>query len=366
MTRRLTSWLQPSTIVFLYYLIINSVMERDGISILEIIAYSTIGIMVIPFVMRAEWGYFLWFFAYLLGGIPVFYFYLPIYSLWNMDDLSWGKTREVAETTNEVSPIQFERDRCIATSHESPQSSLARPSSTTTEMQPTATTASCTATCSIQPSKKAKKQTKKKVLKECPSSDSSLSLGEVFAVEGAKKKTKKKVLKECPSSDSSLSLGEVFAVERASLTDMKPPNRTKNNKKSKKKKKNNSSTSVWLSASDNSAGLSVEEILALDFEKKPKSKNKKEEKNDPHSSTSTDLEDLSQTRSCTNCSSLSSLSLLGEGDVVRAEKRKKRKSKKSKATKDANAEDDVDDSNHAEVKSKGKKTKKKNDREIPP
>jgi hypothetical protein len=31
-----------------------------------------------------------------LVGIPVFYFYLPVYSFWHLDDFSWGATRVIA------------------------------------------------------------------------------------------------------------------------------------------------------------------------------------------------------------------------------------------------------------------------------
>jgi hypothetical protein len=30
--------------------------------------------------------------------VPVFYFLLPIYSFWHMDDFSWGQTRQVNTT----------------------------------------------------------------------------------------------------------------------------------------------------------------------------------------------------------------------------------------------------------------------------
>jgi len=53
-----------------------------------------------------------------LAGVPVFFFVLPIYSFWKMDDFSWGTTRKVAsataanvsdEATNDASSAD---DRC--------------------------------------------------------------------------------------------------------------------------------------------------------------------------------------------------------------------------------------------------------------
>ena len=42
--------------------------------------------------------------SFLIAGVPVFYFYLPIYAFWHMDDLSWGKTRKVQEPTKRAIP----------------------------------------------------------------------------------------------------------------------------------------------------------------------------------------------------------------------------------------------------------------------
>ena len=36
-------------------------------------------------------------------GVPVFYFVLPIYSFWHMDDFSWGTTRQTADTDTDDS-----------------------------------------------------------------------------------------------------------------------------------------------------------------------------------------------------------------------------------------------------------------------
>jgi hypothetical protein len=75
---------------------------------LQILAFAYVGLMTLPFVFRAQWDYFLWFFIFLIGGIPAFYFYLPIYAFWNMDDLSWGKTRQVQGS---IQPHAVEDDK---------------------------------------------------------------------------------------------------------------------------------------------------------------------------------------------------------------------------------------------------------------
>jgi chitin synthase len=74
---------------------VEAFLRDEPLSPLQIVAFAYVGVMTLPFVFRAQWDYFLWFFFFLLGGIPVFYFYLPMYAFWHMDDLSWGKTRQV-------------------------------------------------------------------------------------------------------------------------------------------------------------------------------------------------------------------------------------------------------------------------------
>lgn len=45
--------------------------------------------------------------------MPVFYFVLPLYAFWHMDDFSWGETRKVAamkQTFDKPPPPQEETD----------------------------------------------------------------------------------------------------------------------------------------------------------------------------------------------------------------------------------------------------------------
>jgi chitin synthase len=96
----LSTFLLPSGCIYLYYIIIDAIMNSDGVAPLAILAFAFVGLMMVPFVMRAQWDYFLWFIVFVLGGVPTFYFYLPVYSFWHMDDLSWGKTRQVKQDNN--------------------------------------------------------------------------------------------------------------------------------------------------------------------------------------------------------------------------------------------------------------------------
>jgi len=53
-------------------------------------------VQVVVFLLRSRWDYWWWFFVFVLAGVPVFYFILPLYSFWHMDDFSWGTTRQVS------------------------------------------------------------------------------------------------------------------------------------------------------------------------------------------------------------------------------------------------------------------------------
>jgi len=48
-----------------------------------------------------------------LIGVPVFYFVLPLYSFWNLDDFSWGTTRVTTEnaSTNEATADALDEEQ---------------------------------------------------------------------------------------------------------------------------------------------------------------------------------------------------------------------------------------------------------------
>ena len=55
-----------------------------------------LGAQVLIFLVRSCICHLFWFFVHLVLGLPVFFFILPLYSMWNVDDLKWGTTRQVA------------------------------------------------------------------------------------------------------------------------------------------------------------------------------------------------------------------------------------------------------------------------------
>ena len=55
-----------------------------------------IGFQIIQFVIYSINNFLFWFIYFTIIGVPVFYFMLPLYLFWHMDDFSRGKTRKIA------------------------------------------------------------------------------------------------------------------------------------------------------------------------------------------------------------------------------------------------------------------------------
>eukprot|EP00834_Sanchytrium_tribonematis_P001063 NODE_23_length_42016_cov_0.755803.p1 type:complete len:1789 gc:universal NODE_23_length_42016_cov_0.755803:16324-10958(-) len=94
--------IQPATVLYLVYLIgkviyglVSSTATIQQFPIISLIMLSAIyGLQVIIFIVRRQWQHIMWMFVYLLA-LPLFGFFIPIYSFWHFDDFSWGNTRIV-------------------------------------------------------------------------------------------------------------------------------------------------------------------------------------------------------------------------------------------------------------------------------
>jgi chitin synthase len=86
----------PASFCYAVYLLFLVFVEDLPVSKVLLILYGIImGVQVVVFILRSRWEYLWWFSVYFIVGLPVFYLILPVYSFWNMDDFSWGKTRAV-------------------------------------------------------------------------------------------------------------------------------------------------------------------------------------------------------------------------------------------------------------------------------
>lgn len=70
------------------------------------------GLQALVFVFRRKWDMIGWMVFYILA-IPVFSFFLPLYSFWKMDDFSWGATRLVLGESGKKIIVHVSHGHCI-------------------------------------------------------------------------------------------------------------------------------------------------------------------------------------------------------------------------------------------------------------
>merc|ERR1719217_1791667 len=87
----------PASTVYAAYLILLVAAGKTQFSILLLVLYGLIiGVQIVVFIVRSRYDFLFWFTYFTIIGVPVFYFLLPLYAFWHMDDFSWGETRKVA------------------------------------------------------------------------------------------------------------------------------------------------------------------------------------------------------------------------------------------------------------------------------
>jgi len=87
----------PASTVYAVYLIFLVAAGKTQFSILLLVLYGLIiGVQLVVFILRSRYDFIFWFVYFTIIGVPVFYFLLPLYAFWHMDDFSWGETRKVA------------------------------------------------------------------------------------------------------------------------------------------------------------------------------------------------------------------------------------------------------------------------------
>ena len=92
----------PASLVYVCFVLFMTLLTGEPISLFMLVVWAiVIGVQVVCFLMRSRWDYWWWFLVYVLAGVPVFCFILPIYSFWHMDDFSWGSTRQVSDVKPE-------------------------------------------------------------------------------------------------------------------------------------------------------------------------------------------------------------------------------------------------------------------------
>ncbi|KAJ3330765.1 hypothetical protein HDU93_010102 [Gonapodya sp. JEL0774] len=85
----------PAAVAYLIYLIISSIKNVSAPTISLIMIGVGYGVQVIIFILKRRFEHIGWMIISILSS-PFFSLLLPLYSFWNMDDFSWGTTRQIA------------------------------------------------------------------------------------------------------------------------------------------------------------------------------------------------------------------------------------------------------------------------------
>ncbi|KNC96835.1 uncharacterized protein SPPG_07669 [Spizellomyces punctatus DAOM BR117] len=87
--------IMPATTGYLVYLIYAAIEAQEPPIISLIMLGVAYGLQAIIFIIKREYQHVGWMIINILA-MPVFSFWLPLYSFWHFDDFSWGNTRRIA------------------------------------------------------------------------------------------------------------------------------------------------------------------------------------------------------------------------------------------------------------------------------
>ncbi|KAG0244539.1 hypothetical protein BGW41_007302 [Actinomortierella wolfii] len=89
----------PASVIYLVYLIIIVATGMETLPKISLILLGAVyGLQAFIFIIKRQWQHIGWMFIYILA-IPLFSFFIPLYSFWHFDDFSWGNTRMVVGET---------------------------------------------------------------------------------------------------------------------------------------------------------------------------------------------------------------------------------------------------------------------------
>ncbi|OZJ02150.1 hypothetical protein BZG36_04995 [Bifiguratus adelaidae] len=89
------TFLLPSSLVYLVYLLYIAISGNGPLPLISIVMLAAIyGLQAVIFLLRRQWQHIGWMIIYILA-LPLYSFYIPVYSFWHFDDFSWGNTRVV-------------------------------------------------------------------------------------------------------------------------------------------------------------------------------------------------------------------------------------------------------------------------------
>ncbi|KAI8587945.1 chitin synthase 6 [Geranomyces variabilis] len=87
--------IMPATTAYLAWLIYSAIKAATAPIMSLIMIAAAYGLQAIIFIIKREYQHIGWMIINVLA-MPVFSFWLPLYSFWHFDDFSWGNTRKIA------------------------------------------------------------------------------------------------------------------------------------------------------------------------------------------------------------------------------------------------------------------------------
>jgi chitin synthase len=99
----ISTLVMPALVGYLIYLIYSiATADADTVPYISIATIAGVyGLQALLFIIKRKWEYIIWMLVSVLA-IPVFSFYIPLYSYWHFDDFSWGNTRVVMGDTGKA------------------------------------------------------------------------------------------------------------------------------------------------------------------------------------------------------------------------------------------------------------------------
>jgi len=87
--------IQPVTLIYMAYLIYYIIFSGEKLPTISLLLIlSMYGFQIIIFLLKKQWQHVGWMIIYLMA-MPLYGFFIPLYSFWHFDDFSWGNTRVV-------------------------------------------------------------------------------------------------------------------------------------------------------------------------------------------------------------------------------------------------------------------------------
>ncbi|KAI9493414.1 chitin synthase-domain-containing protein [Zychaea mexicana] len=107
----ISTLVQPAIVGYLIYLIYTLATSTSTVPVMSIITIAGVyGLQAVIFILHRKWEHIMWMIVSIFA-IPVFSFFIPVYSYWHFDDFSWGNTRVVMGEKGQKKKVMAEEGK---------------------------------------------------------------------------------------------------------------------------------------------------------------------------------------------------------------------------------------------------------------